>query len=152
MCIEEEIMRKVLEEAKIAYAESEVPVACIIVRDGEILSVQRNRKEAGQISTSHAELLAIEEACRRLGRWRLHDCKLYVNLEPCLMCLGAILEARIAELIYSLYDYRTGGINGSFGIGEEKIKLTKLSLKTGILAEESKNMMQSFFRERRTKS
>lgn len=149
MYSDEAMMRLVLEESELALAQGEVPVGCIIMMGDRMISKAHNRKETGRCATRHAEILAIEEASRILGAWRLQDCKIYVNLEPCLMCLGAILESRIPELIYSLYDYRMGGINGRFGIGEEKIKLTPLCVKSGVLISESKRKIQDFFREKR---
>ncbi len=145
MTIDERIMLEVFRHAKKAYDLSEVPVACAIVKEKEIVSLQYNKKEHNGLATSHAEILAIQDACQKLNRWRLHDCKLYVNLEPCLMCLGAILESRINELFFSVYDYKMGGINGKYGIGEEKLKLTPLSINTGILADENKSLIQDFF-------
>ncbi len=152
MLCDKEVMDEVLELAKIAYESSEVPVACIIVQKGKIISRTYNKKEESNLATAHAEILAIKEASNKLGRWRLNDCKIYVNLEPCLMCLGAIIEARFCELIFSVYDYNMGGINGRFGIGEEKIKLTSIRLKTGVLAKESKILLQSFFKTKRNQN
>ncbi len=152
MLSDKEIMSEVLKLAEYASKSSEVPIACIIVQNDKIIAKKHNLKETSKISAAHAEILAIKEASEKLGKWRLNDCKIYVNLEPCLMCLGAILEARFSELIFSLYDYNMGGINGRYGIGEKKLKLTQLSLKTGILAEESKNIIHGFFKGQRTEN
>ncbi len=149
MLSDKEIMSEVLKHAEVAYDSSEVPVACIIVHNGKIISKKHNKKEGNKVPTAHAEILAIEEAASVLGRWRLNECKIYVNLEPCLMCLGAIIEARFCELIFSVYDYNMGGINGRFGIGENKIKLAQLSLKSGILSKQSKSLIKKFFEEKR---
>ncbi len=149
MLSDREVMSELLKVAQSAYQASEVPVACLIVQNDQIIAKQHNLKEANKLATSHAEILAIREASQKLGRWRLNDCKLYVNLEPCLMCLGAIIEARFCELIFSVYDYNMGGINGRCGIGEEKFKLTTVGLKTGVLAKENKRLIQKFFKDKR---
>ncbi len=149
MYSDKDIMLEVIKYAKRASEISEVPVACIISKDGQILSKTHNLKESYKMSTCHAEILAIKEASEKLGRWRLNDCKIYVNLEPCLMCLGAIIEARIGELFYSVYDYNMGGINGRYGIGEEKLKTTNLKVNSGLLCEESKLLLQQFFQSKR---
>ncbi len=152
MYSDKDIMLELIKHAKRASERSEVPVACIISKDGEILSKTHNLKERHKTAICHAEMLAIREASEKLRRWRLNDCKIYVNLEPCLMCLGAIIEARIGELFFSVYDYNMGGINGRYGIGEEKLKLTNLKVNSGLLCEESKALIQSFFENKRKRS
>ncbi len=149
MDLDIEMMKKVLELSNQAFLESEVPVACIITRKNQIIAQEYNKKEKMLLSTSHAEILAIQEASKKLKRWRLNDCTIYVNLEPCLMCMGAIIEARFDKLVFGAYDYNRGGINGRYGIGEEKLNLTKLSLSSGVLADESQNILREFFKNKR---
>ena len=96
----EEYMRQALELARLAMAEGEVPVGCVIVRDGAVVGRGRNRRETAQTALGHAELEAIAQACRTLGGWRLAGCALYVTLEPCPMCAGAIVNARIPAVYY----------------------------------------------------
>ena len=101
-------MRQALELAKEAAAEGEVPVGCVIVRGDEIVGRGRNRRETDKNALAHAELEAISDACRRLGGWRLWDCTLYVTLEPCPMCAGAIVNARIKRVVYGAKDAKAG--------------------------------------------
>ena len=105
---DEKYMKKALLLAKEAAAEGEVPVGCVIVRKGEIVGRGRNRRETGKTALGHAELEAIDEACRNLGGWRLWDCTLYVTLEPCPMCAGAIVNARIPRVVYGASDAKCG--------------------------------------------
>ena len=104
----EDFMRQALELAQEAAAEGDVPVGCVIVRDGQIIGRGRNRREERGDATAHAELEAIRDACARLGSWRLHGCTLYVTLEPCPMCAGGIINARISEVRYGTRDEKAG--------------------------------------------
>ena len=104
----EEYMRQALELARLAMAEGEVPVGCVIVRDGAVVGRGRNRRETAQTALGHAELEAIAQACRTLGGWRLAGCALYVTLEPCPMCAGAIINARIPAVYYGAKDDKAG--------------------------------------------
>jgi len=104
----EEYMRQALELARLAMAEGEVPVGCVIVRDGAVVGRGRNRRETAQTALGHAELEAIAQACRTLGGWRLAGCALYVTLEPCPMCAGAIVNARIPAVYYGAKDDKAG--------------------------------------------
>ncbi len=149
MTFDEQIMLQVISLAEKSSTCSEIPVACIITKDGKIIASKHNTKEKDKLSINHAEILAIKEASEKLGNWRLNGCKLYVNLEPCLMCLGAIIESRIDTLIFSAYDYNMGGINGRYGIGEEKVKLTKLSLISGLYTKQNENILKDFFINKR---
>ncbi len=101
-------MQKALELAREAAAEGEVPVGCVIVRDGNIVGSGRNRRETGKSALAHAEIEAIADACRNLGGWRLWDCTLYVTLEPCPMCAGAIINARIPTVVFGASDDKCG--------------------------------------------
>ena len=105
-------MRRALELAAQAAAEGDVPVGCVIVRDGQIIGEGRNRREENGDATAHAELEAIRDACRRIGSWRLHRCTMYVTLEPCPMCAGAILNARIRRVWYGARDEAFGACGG----------------------------------------
>lgn len=104
----EQYMRRALELAMEAQAEGDVPVGCVIVRDGEIVGEGRNRREERGDATAHAELEAIRDACARTGSWRLHGCTLYVTLEPCPMCAGGIINARIDRIYYGAGDEKAG--------------------------------------------
>ena len=106
--MEEFYMRQALALAEEAARAGEVPVGCVIVRDGELVGQGRNRREADGDATAHAEVEAIRDACARLGGWRLHGCTLYVTLEPCPMCAGAIINARVEEVRYGVKDPKAG--------------------------------------------
>ena len=103
-------MKKALENARIAFDLGEVPVGAVIVKDGEIISTGYNERETGKSATAHAELLAIERACEKLGSWRLHGCTLFVTLEPCPMCSGAIINSRIERVVSALKDPKAGAL------------------------------------------
>ena len=101
-------MRLALEEAKAAAALGEVPVGALVVRSGELIAKAHNRRETGKSALAHAECLAIDEACKTLGGWRLHECELYVTLEPCPMCAGAIINSRLRRVVYGARDPKAG--------------------------------------------
>ncbi len=105
-----EFMRAALNEAKIAFEEGEVPVGAVIVRNGEVIAAGRNRREKGKNALYHAELEAIDNACKALGGWRLPGCTLYVTLEPCPMCAGAIVNARVERVVFGAYDKKAGSV------------------------------------------
>lgn len=143
-------MRRALELAAQAGAEGDVPVGCVIVRDGEIVGEGRNRREENGDATAHAELEAIRDACRRLGSWRLHRCTMYVTLEPCPMCAGAIINARIAELRYGAREEKSGCCGSVLNLFEERFN-HRPRIYGGLLAEESSALLREFFQKRREK-
>ncbi|MBQ4370013.1 MAG: nucleoside deaminase [Oscillospiraceae bacterium] len=144
----EEYMREALSLAEESRAEGEVPVGCVIVRGGEIIARGRNRREQKQSALSHAETEAISEACARLGSWRLEDCSLYVTLEPCSMCAGAIINARIGKVFFGARDRAAGACGGVLNIFEENFG-HKPQLVGGILEKECSALLSSFFRSLR---
>ena len=142
---DEELMRAALRLAEEAAAEGEVPVGCVIAKDGEIVSCGRNRREAGKTALAHAELEAIGAACRTLGGWRLWQCTLYVTLEPCPMCAGAILNAHIPRVVYGASDAK----NGACGSLVDLLHLPgafQPAVEAGLLAEEAAALLSGFFR------
>lgn len=142
---EEKILDRVFELAKIAYSKGEVPVAAVIVKDGIIISEAYNRKEEEAMSLNHAEILAIKAATKKLKTWRLKNCIMYVNLEPCLMCMGAIISSRISKLVFCAYDYQEGAINGRYKIASSSIDNLKLKIESGKRIDESAKLMAEFF-------
>ena len=146
----EEYMRQALELARLAMAEGEVPVGCVIVRDGAVVGRGRNRRETAQTALGHAELEAIAQACRTLGGWRLAGCALYVTLEPCPMCAGAIINARIAELRYGAREEKSGCCGSVLNLFEERFN-HRPRIYGGLLAEESSALLREFFQKRREK-
>ncbi|MBR4941583.1 MAG: tRNA adenosine(34) deaminase TadA [Clostridia bacterium] len=150
---DEKFMGAALSLARRAAAEGEVPVGCVVVRKGEIVGRGRNRRENGKCATAHAELRAIENACRRLGGWRLWECELYVTLEPCPMCAGAIVNSRIRRVVYGASDPKAGAAGSVLNLFEYPLN-HKPELVAGVLEEECAAELKKFFaelRERRSK-
>ena len=138
-------MRHALDLADEAAAAGEVPVGCVIVRDGRIIGRGRNRREEERSALAHAEIDAIREACAALGDWRLSDCGLYVTLEPCPMCAGAILNARLKWLCFGARDDKTGSCGSVLNLFEENYGY-RPAIYGGILEAECLARMQAFFR------
>lgn len=144
-------MQEALSLAQEAAIHHEVPVGCVIVRDGEIVGRGRNRREELNDARSHAEMEAIGAACAALGDWRLSDCTLYVTLEPCPMCAGAILNARIGTVVYGASDTTFGACGGVMNLFEEAFGY-RPRLYGGILAEECAALLHDFFEALRIKN
>lgn len=143
-------MALALAEAKKAYDLGEVPVGAVIVRNGELISKGRNRREGRKSALAHAELLAIDAACKKLSGWRLTDCTLYVTLEPCPMCAGAILNAQIPRVVIGAKDEKTGAFGGFLDLREKK-GLFRTEVCFGVEETECRSLLQSFFRALREK-
>jgi len=144
----ESYMRLALELAREALSEGEVPVGCVIVRDGAVVGRGRNRRETGRTALGHAELEAIQQACEALGGWRLRDCALYVTLEPCPMCAGAIVNARIPVLCYGARDEKAGCCGSVLNLFEERFNHHP-RIYGGILEAECAALLQTFFQQLR---
>ena len=143
-------MAQALELARQAAADGDVPVGCVIVRDGEIVGRGRNRREADGDATAHAEVEAIRDACARLGSWRLHRCTLYVTLEPCPMCAGAIINARVEEIRYGVKDEKAGCCGSVLNLFEERFN-HRPRIYRGPLEAECQGVLQDFFENLRGK-
>ena len=142
-------MQIALENARRASCAGDVPVGAVIVKDGEIISQAFNEREAGANALAHAEVLAIERACKKLGRWRLSDCDMYVTLEPCPMCAGAILNARINCVYFTLKDANAGAFGSVLNLNSYPLlHKVKAELLEGF-EEESRALLSSFFKSRR---
>ena len=141
-------MRQALELAKEAAAAGEVPVGCVIVHEGKVIGRGRNRREEKQAVSSHAEMEAMAQANAALGSWRLEDCTLYVTLEPCPMCAGAIINARIPRVYYGARDREMGACGGVLNLFMERFPHHP-ALVGGILAEECAEVLSEFFRSLR---
>lgn len=137
-----------IELAREALLDGEVPVGCVIVRDGEVIARGRNRRENGRDATAHAEVLAIREACRAAGGWRLSGCTLYVTLEPCAMCAGAIINARVSEVVYGARDRAAGACGGVLNLFEEGFG-HRPKLYGGVRQDECAALLAAFFQARR---
>ena len=143
-----EFMDVALQLAAEAARDGEVPVGCVIVRDGQIVGRGRNRREKNRNALAHAEIEAIYDACSNLGGWRLWDCTLYVTLEPCAMCAGAILNARIKRVVFGARDEKYGACGSVCDLFSMNFNHHP-EVTTGLLAEESAALMEEFFRELR---
>ena len=143
-----ELMGAALEEARKAAALGEVPVGAVVAKDGEIISAAHNTRETEKNALHHAELLAIDAACKKLGGWRLWQCDLYVTLEPCPMCAGAILNARIPRVYYGARDREMGACGGVLNLFMEDFPHPP-ALVGGVLAEDCRRVLTDFFRNLR---
>ncbi|MGI1689851.1 nucleoside deaminase [Thermoanaerobacter uzonensis] len=138
-------MEAALLEAKKSYLLGEVPVGAVIVKDGQIIGRGFNQKESSNDATAHAEILAIKEACKTLGSWRLDDCSIYVTLEPCSMCAGAILEARIKRVYIGAESDKSGAAGTAVDILNNSYLGSKTEVYFGIMEEECKTLLKDFF-------
>lgn len=145
-----EYMQKALRLAEEAAARDEVPVGALIVHKGEVIAAASNTREASRCATHHAEILAIEEACRVLGGWRLPDCTLYVSLEPCPMCAGAIVNARIDRVVYAASDLRAGAFGSVVNLNDLPLN-HKPEILGGVCSEEGRSVLGAYFRAKRKK-
>lgn len=141
-------MEVAIQEAKKAASEGEVPVGAVVVLNDKIVGTGRNQMEQKKDGTAHAEILAIQEASANLGRWRLDDCHLYVTLEPCLMCMGAIINSRVKRLIIGASDLKGGGLD-LLRFKDHGHQIRHLEVYEGILEEDCARMLQEFFKEKR---
>ncbi len=144
----EKYMSLALSAAKECALRDEVPVGAVIVKNGEVLAVCGNGRETEKDATAHAETSAIREACRRLGGWNLHGCELYVTLEPCLMCAGAIVNARIETVVFGAPDKKGGAFGGVTDIRELPLN-HKPEVVSGVMEAECADLLKTFFREKR---
>ena len=149
--IDAKYMNEALALAAEAAERDEVPVGALVVRDGKVIARASNTREASRCATHHAEILAIEEACRVLGGWRLPDTTLYVTMEPCAMCAGAIINARIPRVVYGAPDFRFGAFGSKINLAEAELNHKPL-VEGGVLADEAAEMLSSYFRKKRKKS
>ncbi len=146
---EERFMRMALDEARLAYEEGEVPVGAIVVKDGKVIGKGRNGREKGLDISSHAEINALKEASKALGRWDLSDCSLYVTLEPCLMCAGAILQSRIRYLCFGAPDKKAGAVVSNFYVFDSKEAYTPPLIDKNICKNECEDILKKFFAGKR---
>lgn len=147
---DEEFMRRAISLAKIAEEEDEVPVGALVVLNGKIIAEAHNTRETDKCATHHAELLAIERACAAMGGWRLPGATLYVTMEPCCMCAGAIINARIPRVVFGTPDLRFGAFGSLLNLAELPLN-HKPELVRGVLGEECREMLSEYFRKKRKK-
>lgn len=147
----EAFMREALKEAEKSLAKEEIPIGCVIVKDGEIIGRGHNAREQEQQAILHAEMMAIQEANARVGNWRLLDCTLFVTIEPCVMCSGAIGLARVPQVIYGAKNPKFGAAGSLYDILSDERLNHRVMVEMGVLEEECAGIMQNFFRNRRQK-
>ena len=150
LIMQEKFMKEALKEAKKAYDKEEIPVGAVIVKDGKIIARGHNVKEVKQSVTSHAELNAISKANKKLESWRLSDCEMYVTLEPCPMCAGAIIQSRIKKIYIGTMDEKTGACGSVLNLLEYKFN-HQVEVENGILKEECEYILKDFFKKLRDK-
>lgn len=151
MTKQEKFMKEAIRQAKKAYLLEEVPIGCVIVHEGKIIARGYNRRNTDRNTLSHAELIAIRKAAKKLGDWRLEECTMYVTLEPCQMCAGAMMQARLTEAVIGCMNPKAGCAGSVLNILEMDGFNHKVQVTRGVLEEECSQMMSQFFRELREK-
>ena len=147
--MEEKFMKEALKEAKKAFDKDEVPVGAVIVKDGKIIARAHNLKESKTDTTYHAEILAIQKASKKLESWRLEGCTMYVTLEPCPMCAGALIQARLDKVVIGTMDYKTGACGSVLNLLNDYTFNHKVEVETEVMKDECEKILQDFFKELR---
>ena len=142
-------MQLAISEARAALEHDDVPVGAVVLRGGQIIAARHNERELTGDPTAHAELLALRDAAREVGHWRLNDCSLFVTLEPCTMCAGACVNARLGRLVYATPDPKAGACMSNFGIHDGHVLNHRVPTTTGPCADEAAELLRAFFRARR---
>ena len=144
-----DFMGMALSEAQKAADAGEVPIGAVLTQDGAVIAQAHNLRETDKDATAHAEMLVIREGCRKLGRWRLSGTTLYVTIEPCPMCAGALVMSRVDRLVYGSPDFRAGAVESIFNVVQHPALNHRLTVTAGVRQEECAAAMQAFFREKR---
>ena len=142
-------MQLAIDEAQAALEHDDVPVGAVVVRGGLVIAARHNERELTGDPTAHAELLALRDAAREVGHWRLNDCSLFVTLEPCTMCAGACVNARLGRLVYATPDPKAGACMSNFGIHDSQVLNHRVPTTTGPCADAAAELLRAFFRARR---
>ncbi|SFB09920.1 tRNA(adenine34) deaminase [Acetitomaculum ruminis DSM 5522] len=142
---DERFMKEALKQAKKAYELEEVPIGCVIVMDDKIIARGYNRRNTDKTTLAHAEIRAIKKACKKLGDWRLEGCKMYVTLEPCQMCAGAIVQSRLDEIVIGCMSKKSGCAGSIINLLDMKEFNHQVEIKKGVLEEECSTMISEFF-------
>ena len=148
MTKDEILMKAAIEQAKKAYKIKEAPIGAVVTKDGEIVGTGYNRRETGKNALYHAEIAAIDDACKRLGGWRLWQCELYVTLEPCPMCAGAVINAQMKRLVYGAFDEKNGACASVTALFDEKFTHIP-RVRSRVLEERCGKMLSDFFKQLR---
>lgn len=144
-------MNMAIEEAKTAAALGEVPIGAVVAKDGVVVSKAHNCREIMKSAAYHAEISAIDSACRKLGAWRLSGCTLYVTLEPCIMCAGAAINARMKKIVFGAEDLKWGACGSVFNVADSLILNHRIEVEGGVCGDECSTLIKDFFRRRRHK-
>ena len=144
-------MKEALKEAQKSYKKEEIPVGAIIVKDGKIIARGHNLKETKPDPTKHAEIIAIQKACKKLQTWRLTGCTMYVTLEPCSMCAGSLIQSRLDKVVIGTMDEKTGACGSVLNLLADYKFNHIVQIETGIMQEECKTILQQFFKELRAR-
>lgn len=145
-------MKEALNEASKAYEKDEIPVGAVIVKDGKIIARAHNIKEEKNDTTKHAEIIAIQKASKKLNSWRLIDCEMYVTLEPCSMCAGALIQSRIKKVYIGTMDKKTGACGSVLNLLQDYTFNHKVDIENGIMQEECEKILKDFFKNLRNKN
>ncbi|MFW6026417.1 MAG: tRNA adenosine(34) deaminase TadA [Candidatus Woesearchaeota archaeon] len=143
-------MELAFQEAKKALEINEVPIGAIVVKDDEVIGSGYNLKESTQNPTAHAEMIAIRDAASSLNSWRLENCELFVTLEPCPMCIGAMLQARVKRLVFAAYDSKGGAVGSLYNLSNDKRFNHQIDVKGGLMEEKSSKLLKNFFEKLRS--
>ena len=144
-----EAMQLALAQARRAQAQGDVPVGAVVVHDGKVIASACNERELRDDPTAHAELLAVRAAAEKLGRWRLDDCTLFVTLEPCAMCAGMVINARVGTVVFAAADLKAGAMGSLYNLAADPRLNHEPVVRHGVLAQESAQLLQAFFAQRR---
>lgn len=147
----EEFMKEALHLAKIAYKKDEVPVGAVIVKDNKIIAKAYNKRQKSQDATLHAEVIAIKKTCKKLHTFRLNDCMLFVTLEPCAMCSGAIINARVGTVVFGAYDQKYGCCGSIYNLPEDNRFNHRAKVIGGVMEKECRELLTRFFESKRRK-
>ena len=144
--MKDSFMKEALKQAQKAYAIEEIPVGCVIVKDNKIIAKGYNKKETTNNPCGHAEIVTIQKACKKISDWRLENCEMYITLEPCMMCVGAIIQSRIKKVYIGTLDKKTGAVISKIDVNNQYIVNHKFEYEVGILEDECSNILKDFFR------
>ena len=145
----DDLMGLALDEARAAVEHDDVPVGAIVIHDGVVIAARHNERELDSNPIAHAEMLALVDAAAHLGQWRLDECTMYVTLEPCAMCAGALVNSRLGELVYAAHDPKAGAVKSQFELLSGDRLNHRVEVSTGVRAQESADLLRSFFKARR---
>lgn len=142
-------MQQALEQAQLAWDDGEVPVGAVVVKDGQVIATGYNQPIAGHDPTAHAEIMALRAAAKILGNYRLPGCELYVTLEPCVMCSGAMMHARLSRIVFGAHDFKTGACGSVLNLFEQEKLNHHAQVVSGVMADECAQILKDFFAQRR---